>query len=286
VGVIDLESDRIGFFTDDHVRILELLAPQIANSVENARLYGELADRERRIKGDLRAARELQRVLMPARAPQIQGLDIATGYRPAREISGDVFDFLEHQDPQQAMFAFGDVSGKGAAAALYGALVSGLLRTLAPRWRRPAELMRALNEVLIERKVEARYVTLLLTLWEGQSGRFTFANAGAIPPMICRDGEIVKVRMEGVPLGLLDSREYEEATFDARPGDVVVFYSDGVTDQPDAEGREYGRSRLAAVVRRHCFKPAAEIAGAIFADLDRTGGAIFDDQTLLAIRVE
>ncbi|HWQ53396.1 MAG TPA: SpoIIE family protein phosphatase [Bryobacteraceae bacterium] len=286
VGVLDLESDHMGFFTDDHVRTLALLAPQIANSVENARLYEELAARERRIKGDLRAARELQRVLMPARAPEIEGLDIATGYRPAREISGDIFDFLEHKDPNHLVLAFGDVSGKGAAAALYGALVSGLLRTLAPQWPRPADLMRALNEVLIERKVEARYVTLLLVLWQRHSHQLTLANAGAIPPMICRGGEILKVRAEGVPLGLLDSREYEESTFNARSGDVLVFYSDGITDHVDVEGREYGRTRLAEVVRQNCELPAAGIVSAIFADLDRVNPTLFDDQTVLVIRIQ
>lgn len=285
VGVLDLESDRIGFFTEDHVRMLALLAPQIASSVENARLYQELADRERRIKDDLHAARELQRVLMPARAPVAEGLDIATGYRPAREISGDLFDFLDHADRRHLMLAFGDVSGKGAAAALFGALVSGLLRTLSPRWSRPAALMRALNDALIERKVEARYVTLLLMLWNREAREFTLANAGAIPPMVCRGGEILKLRVEGVPLGLLDSREYEETVFAARSGDVLVLYSDGITDQQDAEGREYGRRCLADVVRRHCHAPAAEIVAAIFADLDRVSRSLFDDQTLLVVKI-
>jgi sigma-B regulation protein RsbU (phosphoserine phosphatase) len=284
IGVMDLESDHLSFFTDEHVRTLALLAPQIASSVENARLYEEVAVRERRMEEDLRAARELQTVLLPARAPEIEGLDIATGYRPAREISGDLFDFFEHKE-EHVVAAFGDVSGKGAAAALYGAMVSGLLRTLAPRHRRPSELMHALNEVLIERKADARYVTLLLMLWHRHSGEVTLANAGAIPPMVCRGGEILKLRAEGVPLGLLDSREYEEVTFQARPGDVMVFYSDGVTDHLDAGGREYGRTRLAAVIKQHCYKPAREIVSAIFAELDAFCPTLFDDQTLLVIKM-
>lgn len=284
VGVIDLESDRVGFFTDDHVRTLALLAPQIASSVENARLYEERALRERRMEEDLHAARELQSVLLPARAPEIEGLEVATGYRPAREISGDIFDFFEHED--HTVMAFGDVSGKGAAAALYGALVSGLLRTLAPRRRSPAELMHALNEVLIERKVEARYVTLLLMLWHHHSSKFTLANAGAIPPMICRAGEILKLRAEGVPLGLLDSREYEETGFQALAGDVVVLYSDGVTDHLDGSGREYGRTRLAATVKANCDRSAPEIVSAIFGELDRFSPVLFDDQTLLVMKVK
>src|SRR3954454_8567576 len=147
VGVMDLESDRVGHFSEDHVRTLALLAPQVASSVENARLYAELAHRERGMEEDLAAARELQRVLIPDAAPEIEGIQAAVRLRPAREISGDIYDIFEHKD-QQTVIAMGDVSGKGAAAALYGALVTGLLRTLAPRRRRPAELMRTLNDVL------------------------------------------------------------------------------------------------------------------------------------------
>jgi sigma-B regulation protein RsbU (phosphoserine phosphatase) len=284
VGVMDLESDRLGFFTEEHVRMLALLAPQIASSVENARLYQELAQRERRMEEDLRAARELQGVLMPAGPPEIEGLEIATGYRPAREISGDVFDFFSQND-QHDVLVFGDVSGKGVAAALYGALVYGLLRSLAPRRRSPAELMRALNEVLIGRKVEARYVTLLLMVWHRHSREFTMANAGAIPPMICRGGEILKLRAEGVPLGLLDSREYEQVTFQAQPGDVLVLYSDGITDHVDADGNEFGRARLLTVVRRRCGLSAEGLVEAIFAELDAFSPTLFDDQTLLVIKV-
>src|SRR5262249_11850488 len=140
VGVMDLESDRIGYFTDDHVRTLALLALQVASSLENARLYQELATREKRMEDDLQAARELQRVLLPDATPEIEGLEAVVRLRPARDISGDIYDIFEHQDGP-TLIAFGDVSGKGVAAALFGGLVSGLLRTLAPRRRRPAELL-------------------------------------------------------------------------------------------------------------------------------------------------
>src|SRR5262249_11316263 len=217
LGVMDLESSRIGHFTDDHVRTLVLLAPQVASSVENARLYHELATRERSMEEDLQAARDLQRVLLPEGSPEIEGMEGVVRLRPAREISGDIYDVFERQDGSY-IIAFGDVSGKGTAAALYGGLVSGLLRTQAPRRRGPAELMKALNEALLERKVEARYVTLFVLLWNPATREIVMANAGALPPMICRCGEILKVRVEGVPLGLLDAREYEELTFQALPG--------------------------------------------------------------------
>src|SRR5271157_3229899 len=281
VGVLDLESDRVGYFTDDHVRTLTLLAPQVASSVENARLYQELAARERRMEEDLEAARELQQVLQPDAAPEIEGLDAAVRLRPAREISGDIYDIFELRD-RQTVVAFGDVSGKGAAAALYGGLMSGL----APRRRRPAELMRALNEALIERKVEARYVTLCVLLWDPATRQIVMANAGALPPMICRGGEILKIRVEGVPLGLLDAREYEEVPFQAAPGDAIVLYSDGITDHMNAAGHDYGRGRLAQVVRAHCRKPAVELTAAIFDDLDKFSTTAFDDQTVFVMKVK
>lgn len=283
VGVMDLESDRIGYFTEDHVRTLTLLAPQIATSVENAHLYEELAARERRMEDDLKAARELQRVLLPDALPEIEGLDAAVRLRPAREISGDIYDLFEHSDGQ-SVIAMGDVSGKGAAAALYGSLMSGLLRTLAPRRRRPGELLRALNEALVERRVEARYVTLCVLLWDPASRQIVMANAGALPPMICRGSEILKIRVEGVPLGLLDSREYEEVAFQVQPGDLIVLYSDGITDHLSPSGVEYGRARLAAVVRTHCGLPAGDVIEAIFDDLDRFATGAFDDQTVFVMK--
>jgi len=284
-GVMDLESERVGYFTDDHVRMLMLLAPQIASSVENARLYEQLALREQRMEDDLHAARELQSVLLPTGDPGFEGLEVAAGLRPARGISGDIYDFFEQPDGR-AVLAFGDVSGKGAAAALYGALVSGLLRSLAPRRPDPRQLMRALNEALIERKVEARYVTLLVMLWNPHIRQFVMANAGSNPPLVCRNREILKPRVEGVPLGLLDAREYEEVVFQAHRGDTIVLYSDGVTDHLSPDGQDYGRRRLSHVVLRACDRPAAEIVAEILAELDRFNKAPFDDQTLLVMKVK
>ena len=284
-GVMDLESERVGFFTDDHVRMLMLLAPQIASSVENARLYEEVAIRERCMEEDLQAARELQRVMLPTGDPGFQGLEVAAGLRPARGISGDIYDFFESHD-HRAVLAFGDVSGKGAAAALYGALVGGLLRSLAPRRADPREIMRALNEALGERKVEARYVTLLVMLWSPHIRQFVMANAGSNPPLVCRNREILKPRVEGVPLGLLDEREYEEVVFQAHQGDTLVLYSDGVTDHLNVDGHDYGRRRLSEVVRRMCEKPAEAIVAEVLADLDRFNPTPFDDQTLLVLKVK
>jgi sigma-B regulation protein RsbU (phosphoserine phosphatase) len=286
VGVMDLESERMGFFTEDHSRLLALLAPQIASSVENARLYEELAHREQRMEQDMKAARSMQSVLLLREAPEIDGLEIAIRHRAAREITGDVYDIFEY-DGNSTVFTFGDVSGKGVAAALYGAMVSGLLRTLAHRRRSPAALLRLLNRILRERIVESRYVTLMVLVWERAKQRFVIANAGAAPPIICRKGEILKPKVGGVPAGLLDNREYEELIFEVQRGDLMVLYSDGITDQPNPREEEYGRGHLSKALRRLCGKGPEVVAEQILADLDEFASGVprFDDQTLIVLKV-
>jgi sigma-B regulation protein RsbU (phosphoserine phosphatase) len=286
IGVMDLESERFAYFTEDHVRLLSLLAPQVASSVENARLYEEVAQREKRIEQDLEAARELQSVLLPKQAPEIAGLEIAIRYRPARILGGDLYDFFEY-GPEGALITFGDVSGKGAAAALYGALVSGLLRSLAPQRRHPARLMKALNEALAERKVEARFVSLLVLVWNAGARRFSIGNAGALPPIICRQAEILRPRVAGIPLGLFPDCEYDQISVDTQPGDLVVLYSDGIPDQYNPARDEYGRRRLEEALRKACGGGPQRVVEAIFADLDqfKQSAASFDDQTLMVFKV-
>jgi sigma-B regulation protein RsbU (phosphoserine phosphatase) len=265
--------------------VLVLLAPQVAAAIENAQLYQDIAQRERHMQEDLAAAHELQTILMPTEAPEVHGMEAAIGFRPARLVSGDVFDFFEHRD-EQTVIAFGDSSGKGAAAALYGAVVSGLMRTMGRRHRRPAQLMRALNTKLIERKVEARYVTLLLLLWDPRTRVMTMSNAGATLPLICRGKEIIDLKMEGVPIGLLPDREYDEVEFQAQPGDLILLYSDGVSDHLSPEGKEYGRGRLSRVIRRRCWQEPEDVVKAVFADLDKFNTTLFDDQTLIVMKVK
>lgn len=286
IGVMDLESERLGFFNDEHVRTLSLLAPQIAISIENARLYEEIAQRKHSMEQDLMAARKLQRVLLPRKAPPIQGLEIAVRSRPAREISGDIYDFFDYGS--HAVMCCGDSSGKGAAAALYSALVSGVLRTVASTESSPAEMMRLVNEELVERKVDAFFVTLLVLLWRPQTREVFLASAGMFPPIVLRKGEIVGPRVEGVPLGLLDNRYYDEERFPTEPGDVILLYSDGVEDQVNAAEEEYGSKRLARLLRQHGGRDVRAIADAVFEDLDAYAGGlpISDDQTLIVIRVK
>jgi phosphoserine phosphatase RsbU/P len=286
IGVMDLESVRFAFFREDHIRALKLLAPQIATSVENARLYEELAQREQRMEQDLKAAYKLQSVLLPRTVSDVVGLEVGLKRRPAREISGDLYDFFEHMD-ESTLIAFGDVSGKGAAAALFGALISGLLRTLGPRHRSPAQLMKWLNEALLERKVDAQYATLSLLLWHSKHRVFTVTSAGTLPPLLSHNGEIIEPRVEGVPIGLLEEQEYEQVQIAVQQGDLLLLYSDGVEDQLREGNGDYGHERLKKFLRSNGNQEPQQVVNAIFKDLDAFRGPtpLTDDQTVIALKV-
>jgi sigma-B regulation protein RsbU (phosphoserine phosphatase) len=285
IGVMDLESEHTAAFTDDHVRTLGLIAPQIAIAIENARLYEEVERREKSIQQDLEAARQLQQVLLPA-PPQLPGIETGVGYKPARMVSGDVYDFFDY-DGESAMLVFGDSSGKGAAAALYGALFGGLVRSIAPRRRNPSLLLSELNRALMERQVEARYVTLLAMLWQSRERKFTISNAGSTTPMICRDCSILNLEASGLPVGLLERAEYDEIEFPARPGDVILLYSDGVSDQTNEAGQLYGEHRLERYFTSITDLPASELAAALLEDIVRFRAAtpVHDDQTVIVLKV-
>lgn len=286
LGVMDLESERVGYFTEEHVRLLSLLAPLIANSVENARLYEDVAQRQKRSEANLRAARHLQSTLLLREPPPVRGLEVAVRARPAQEVSGDLYDFFQHGD-ELDIIAFGDVSGKGAGAAIYGALVGGLLRTLAPHQACSGSLMKAVNSALGERKIHATYVTLLILYWEASKQRFRMANAGVFPPIICREGKILKQRVEGIPLGLLDDIQYDETAFDACSGDVILLYSDGVFDQVNDSDEEFGRKRIYECLEAHWQDSPGAVVSAVFDKLDkfRAGAELSDDQTVIVLKV-
>ncbi len=285
IGVLDLESEQLSYFTEEHVRTLSLLAPQIATAIENARLYQHVARNEARLDKDLKAAQQLQQHLWPSVYPKIEDLDLAARIEPARQIGGDLYDFLTFAD-QSPGIVIGDVSGKGAAAALYAALVSGLLRLLAQQHNSPATLLRALNLALLERKVESSYLTIACARWHPESQTLVVANAGMPFPILVTKGRASEQKVAGIPLGLLGDTEYEEVALPLAPGDLVVFSSDGIVDSRDRFGQDYGRQRLAQLVARQGLLSADKLIQKIFQDVKNhaAGAAAFDDQTAVVVK--
>jgi sigma-B regulation protein RsbU (phosphoserine phosphatase) len=287
IGVLDLEHTRRGFFTDDHKRTVTTLAAQVAIALENARLYEQIARQEKRLERDLALARELQFRLLPQTLPKPAHLEIAAKSMPARAIGGDLYDFVSYSLSRTAIIV-GDVSGKGAPAAIYAALVSGILRSHAPIEPSPAEMLSALNFSLGERRIEAQFVSLIYALWDDQTRTLRVANSGLPRPLYCHDGKIELIEIAGLPSGLFDDADYDELSFRAKPGDMFVFFSDGILDARNRAGDMFGRSRLDHVVGRNLDASPDAMVKAIFKAVSEhaAGEEAFDDETVVVIRVK
>ena len=286
IGVIDLESPHLNYFNDEHVRIFSTLAPQMAIAIENARLYERVARSEARLERDLRRAQEIQMHLMPGIAPKIPGLDVALHFQPARELGGDLYEFLAFGRDRQAIVV-GDVSGKGAPAALYGAMVSGILRSLAPQKLPPPDMMKRLNLMLLEHKIEGHFITLTYAIWEHHSRTLYLANAGMPLPILVRRGKCQAIRAEGVPLGLLEHTDYQPVTVNLETGDLLAFFSDGITEANDPQQEEFSSRRLENMLRQNAHRPPDEIVKKVFEELGafEAGKPQRDDQTLVVLKV-
>jgi sigma-B regulation protein RsbU (phosphoserine phosphatase) len=286
IGVLDLEHTRRNYFTEDHVRTLNTLAAQIAIAIENARLYELIAQEERRLERDLEMARELQSRLLPEQFPALSNAQVAARTLPALTIGGDLYDFLLYCETRIGI-ALGDVSGKGAPAALYAALVSGILRSKAPSQPTPAQMLSAINTSLTERKIAAQYVSLLYAVWDDEQRIMRMANSGAPRPIFCSDARAEVVQATGLPAGLFEDAQYEEVTINAVPGDLFVFFSDGIVDAVSPKGEQFGRARVERVVTSSCNFSAAQVVDSIFdAVEDHTKGlSAFDDETVVALKV-
>jgi sigma-B regulation protein RsbU (phosphoserine phosphatase) len=287
IGVLDLEHTRRNFFNDDHRRTLTTLAAQIAIALENARLYEEVRYQERRLERDLALARELQFRLLPPAMPRIPHLDVAARFLPARAIGGDLYDFLSYSLGRFGL-VIGDVSGKGAPAAIYAALVNGIIRSHAPIEPGPAEMLVAVNASLIERRIEAQFVSLIYAIWDDQRRALRIANSGLPRPLYIHDGKIEVVEATGLPLGLLDDVTYDEFTFHTKPGDMFVFFSDGILDATNKQGEQFGRKGVERVVQQCAEKTADCVVKNIFQAVEEhaAGENAFDDQTVVAVRVK
>jgi sigma-B regulation protein RsbU (phosphoserine phosphatase) len=285
-GVLDLEHTRKGFFTEDHKRTVTTLAAQVAIALENARLYEEIAKQEKRLERDLAMARELQFRLLPQVHPKLANADIAAKFVPARAIGGDLYDFVSYSLSRTAIVV-GDVSGKGAPAAIYAALAGGILRSHAPIEPSPAEMLAAVNFSLGERRIDGQFVSLIYAVWDDLNRTLQVANSGLPRPIYCHDDQLETIEATGLPLGLFDDADYDEFSFRAKPGDLFVFFSDGILDQRNQAGDLFGRRRVEEIVR--CSTASAEqVVESIFQAVAEHAAGVepFDDQTVVAIRVK
>jgi phosphoserine phosphatase RsbU/P len=294
IGVFDLESPELEAFNKSHVEILTLLASQAAVAIENARLYETIRANEIRLEREISFAQRVQSAFLPTELPKkFKGVDVAARFTPARELGGDLYDFLA-PDANTLVVAVGDVSGKGVPAALYSAFAGELVRSRTFRRRytsersSPAGILASINTILYERQLEEYYVTLCYAMFDFKRRMVTMANSGLPYPIRARKGsDATQIELAGVPLGSFPGSSYDEVSFDLVPGDLFVFCSDGVFEANDANRGEFGLARLQAVVASSADKPAKALVDDIFTAVDafRAGEAPNDDTTVVAVKI-
>ena len=238
-------------YTSDDRRLLENLASQAAPALRIAQLVreqeAEATERER-IAQELRVAM-IQQNFLPRQLPEPEGWDVAAYYRPAREVGGDFYDFIELGDGRLGVFT-GDVTDKGVPAALVMSATRAILRTSASRLDKPGEVLARVNDQL-QPDIPARmFVTCLYGVLELDTGRFVFANAGHNLPCVGRSDGAVEARAAGMPLGMLPGQAYEEAEVTLAPGETLLLYSDALPEAHDTQRRMYGFPRLVGQVGR------------------------------------
>ena len=293
IGVFDLESPELAAFTKDDIELLTPLAASAAVAIENARLYDEIRRSQERLEKEVRFAQRVQKALFPVALPKrLKGLDVAWRFEPARELGGDLCDFLS-AEPNTLTVAVGDVSGKGVPAALYSAFAGELIRSRTYRRRftnvrsTPAEILASMNRILHERELFEYYCTLCYALFDFKRRTVTLANSGLPYPILCRADGCAQVNLPGVPLGSFPEITYDEVTLDLRPGDVFVFCSDGIFEAMNEEGAEFTAPRLLEVVERSRTLPAKAMVDAIFdaAAAFRGSADQNDDMTAVVVKL-
>ncbi|HEX8749099.1 MAG TPA: GAF domain-containing SpoIIE family protein phosphatase [Pyrinomonadaceae bacterium] len=285
IGVFDLESDQVNTYTSDDLQVLMLLASQVAIIIEKVMLHEQLVEKKR-LEGQLEVARQVQLELLPPSDPNLEGFNISAYNFPTEEVSGDYYDWVRIYDDQIGM-VIADVSGKGVPAALLMAFLRASLRAAIHIGYAPHISMAKVNYLLWESIERNQFVTAFYGVLDASNKTLAYTNAGHNPPLVLeKDGRKRFMERGGLPLGMFRDTRYYEYYMSVEPGQVIVLYTDGVTEAASPEGEEYGRERLAQAALEAQDLSAREMISRIHKDvIDWTGGTgATDDITFFIIK--
>lgn len=285
IGVFDLESDQLNTYTSDDLQVLMLLASQVAIIIEKVMLHEQLVQKKR-LEGQLEVARQVQLELLPPSDPNLEGFDLSAYNFPTEEVSGDYYDWVRIYDDQIGM-VIADVSGKGVPAALLMAFLRASLRAAIHIGYAPHISMAKVNYLLWESIERNQFVTAFYGVLDASNKTLAYTNAGHNPPLVLdKDGKTRFIERGGLPLGMFRDTRYYEYYMSIESGQVIVLYTDGVTEAESPEGEEYGRDRLARAVMDAQELSAREMISRIHKDvIDWSGGkGATDDITFFIIK--
>lgn len=286
IGLIYVDTSHwLREFSGDDLNLLTVMANVAAIRIERERL-AELEHTRRRLATELEQAAEIQRQFLPARAPQVPGLELAGFNASCRTVGGDYYDFLTYPDGRVAVMV-GDVCGKGMPAALLMMGLQARVQVLAADPNPPAAVVDRLNRVLTAAALNTRFISFFFALCDPQSGELAYCNAGHNPPLLIRaDGRVEWFTTGGPVLGIVPDASYEQVRCVLNSGDVAVLYSDGVTDSTNGKDEDFGETRLSEVLQQLDRGSAETILSALITAVkDWSAGTPFpDDVTLVVVR--
>jgi sigma-B regulation protein RsbU (phosphoserine phosphatase) len=287
IGVFDLESDQLGAYVEDDLQVLQLLASQVAIIVEKVMLHEELVEKKR-IEGQLEVARQVQLELLPGRDPKLEGFDISAYNFSTEEVSGDYYDWVRIFDDQIGIVV-ADVSGKGVPAALLMAFLRASLRAAIHIGYAPHISMAKVNYLLWESIERNQFVTAFYGVLDATNRTIAYTNAGHNPPLLMgMDGTAKFIEAGGLPLGMFRDTRYYDHYLSIEPGQMLVLYTDGVTEAVNKGGEEFGRDRLVTAVRDGRSLSSKELIKSIHATvIDWTEGlGATDDITFFIVKAK
>jgi serine phosphatase RsbU (regulator of sigma subunit) len=288
IGALVIDSREPRDLNEDQVRFFQLLANQAAIAIEKTRLQQE-ALKQQRIVEELSVARKIQLSLLPNKLPDVPGWDFAAFYRPARQIGGDFYDFFDLPGKSSEWgIIIADVADKGVASALYMALSRTVIRTTALTGRSPASSLMRASDLIQKDSRSDLFLSAVYAKLDTDTGRLIFSNAGHNPALLRRtdDGSFEELTTHGIILGAFEGIELEDQRIDMRPGDLLVLYTDGVTEAINPNEQEFGVPRLRDVLSALADASAQEIlAGVVDAvDAFASDAPPFDDLTLVIVK--
>jgi sigma-B regulation protein RsbU (phosphoserine phosphatase) len=287
IGALQLLNKPGGFSTED-AELLRFTALYSASAINAERMRRE-AEAVRLMRHELDLAREVQRGLLPQDLQPVRGIEYAGVCRPARSVGGDYYDFLELPGDLFS-FILGDVSGKGIPAAVLMASIQTLLRSMLMHNPLPVgSVMNELNAAIHRCSSQQFYTTLFSAVLNAERTKLTYVNAGHIPPMVLRagpEGRIDRTTQGNLPISILPSTKYTDGTIDIGPGDLILCYSDGISEVFNAAGDMWDDNRIEEALRKNRDRPVEEIINAVVAAVDEYAAGVdqFDDMTLVAVR--
>jgi sigma-B regulation protein RsbU (phosphoserine phosphatase) len=285
IGVFDLESDELNAYSNDDLDVLMLLASQVAIIIEKVMLHEQLIEKKR-LQGQLEVARQVQLELLPPRDPELPGYDISAYNFPTEEVSGDYYDWVRIYDDEIGI-VIADVSGKGVPAAILMAFLRSSLRAATHIGYATNISLSKVNYLLWESIERNQFVTAFHAILDASNRTLSYSNAGHNPPLLINaKGEASVIEYGEQPLGMFPDTRYHQYHLLLEPGDVLVLYTDGVTEASNPDGVEFGRDRLVQAVKDNYDRPARElIASMEMAVLEWTGNrGANDDITFFVIK--